>query len=97
MYNLTNLYLQNESVGMITELNTLSDGWLIGWLLIVLYVVLLFTYQRGSLRKTSIVVSAITSFITIYLFVIGWIGLNIVILSMVMMFIYIFIVLFGSE
>ena len=97
VYNLTTMYLQNDSVGMLTELNTLSDGWFIGWMLIALYLALLFYFQNNSLRKSSIVAAAMTALVSIYLLTMGLIGMNITLLIMVILFISIIMVLLMGE
>ena len=97
MYNLTTLYLQNDTVGFITQVNTLSNGWLIGWTLIALYLALIIVFNKGSMRKSSLVASMITALVSIYFVTIGWIGINVSLILMVMIFINLFIVMFGGN
>ena len=94
VYNLDGLWAANNTVEMIGAVNSTSDGWLFGLLMIGLYIVLLLNINRENIRVSYLGASFIMVLLSTVAFGIGWIGLPVLIIPILLTFISLFIVLF---
>jgi len=93
-YNLSAVYEANNTLQITSAVNTLSNGWLSGGIIIVIYIITLMVYHRNNLRVSSIAASLVTTYVSILMYVIGFIGLNVLIIPLILLFVSIFIYMF---
>jgi len=87
MYNMTAIYGANNTLEMISGVNSASDGWFIGLLIIVLYLGSIFMLQKQNLKKVLLVSSFSLIIITIYLVSMNLIGMSVLSILIVLFFI----------
>ena len=94
VYNLTNLWMANNTVQMIGEVNTISNDHLIGFLMFAIYMFIIIKYQYANFRTTLFAASFIMTILGVLFYTLGWVGLPILIIPILLTFVGIFIVLF---
>lgn len=94
VYNLTSLWDANNTFQMIDSVNTTSNGALIVFMLFVIYIAIIFIFQKQDMRKVIVADSFIVSVLGILLFAMGWLPLNYLVIPIILLFIGIFMAMF---
>lgn len=95
-YNLTEVWDSNNIVEMFTAVNNLTDpaGYLIYFVLLVLYIIVLVKFYREDMTKTFLATSVMMVIVMSLFYALGWVGFHIMVIPIMLSFIGIFIVLF---
>ena len=87
-YNLTPIYNANTTLEIIDGFMQVSDNTgLFVFVLFMLYLTILAVYGKNDIVKVSISASFITATIGLVLFAMGWVGLHIIILPIILLII----------
>jgi len=86
MYNLTNLTNANTIVDMTTEVNRLSDGLLIVMLMLILFLTYMIVFKKQNLKPVLIGASFLMTIMAIIAFTFGWIGVEVLIIPIILLF-----------
>ena len=95
-YNITGLESAHTFVGVFSELDTLTHGLLVLFILFTIYIIMLVVMESHTLKISSMVAGFITSVIAIMMYAGGFVGTNIIIIPIVVFIGSILIYLFSE-
>lgn len=84
MYNMTNVTSANNIIEIVKGVNDPSNGGLILLLCMTLFIILMVTYGRNNFKAALLAGAFMMVLICVPLFIIGWIGMEILILPILM-------------
>jgi len=96
VYNLSGIDASNHTLDLINSMNTSSDQALIGWLLVIIWFVMIMVYKNRDIKPVSLFASIIVTVLAILAFVAGWISVTLMIIPAILFFISVLINLFVS-
>ena len=94
VYNLTPVFQSNNTAEIFTALNSNSDGWIVGFILVALYIALILIFNKQDLSSTLMGTSFIMFVICLITFSLGFIGMPVLILPILLFFVGMFIHIF---
>jgi len=97
MENLSGIWAANNSVQMISAVNTISEGWLIGFLMIVLYIAIVSRNYKDNLRLSSLAASFVVIILSLFMWILNWISLENLLIPIILFFIGLFTFLLVSD
>jgi len=95
-YNLTGLESASTFVGVFTELDILTNGLLILFILFTIYIIMLVVMNNYTLKISSIVAGFVTSAVALLFYAGGFIGTNTIVVPVVVFIGSILIYLFSE-
>lgn len=97
LYNLTNVSEANNLADIIIQTNNLSNGLLAGIIILGLFLILFIVYKHHGTKEAMLISSFITTAVSIPLWLLGLVGMNIMFYPIIILVIAIIIRLFTSE
>jgi glucan phosphoethanolaminetransferase (alkaline phosphatase superfamily) len=94
VYNLSGIDASNHTMDLIQTLNSSSDGWMIGWLLIITWFIIIMVYKNRDIKPVALIASFAVFVLGVITFVMDWITINFMLIPAILMFISILIYMF---
>ena len=94
MYDLDLIFNANNTVEIITALNTASNNWLLSFFFIIFYIAIMVWFERQNMRVTIMVTSFSMIIVGTLLYSMGWIPFNFLIVPVICSLCGIFIYMF---
>lgn len=96
-YNLTNITSANTIPAILQKTNELSGNILFGSMLLILFLLFLVVFKGQSFKKVLMADSFFMVIICSIAYVLGWIGMNFLILPILLLFVSLMVYYFVSK
>lgn len=85
VYNLTNVTQANTLITQVDAINSLSGQFFIMGFIFIIFIAFLFIFKKQSFKRVLLADSFFMSVLCVFLFTIGWIQFNVMIISIILL------------
>jgi len=94
VYNMTNITLANDLITIVAEVNNTSGGYLLGFTLFAFYIVTMFIFKNKDIVFVFLADSFIVTIVAVIMWAMGYIGLNLLTIPLLLLFVGLMMKLF---